>query len=109
MVNALRERPQAGARGARRRGMPARPPRACAAPPDAAAAAPAGHAAGPARDVLYPFPEFAAKAHVSSREMYDDMYALSVADPSRFWGDQARQFHWRGCGRGGAGAARPPR
>ena len=27
-------------------------------------------------------------------EMYSDMYNMSVADPEKFWGDQAKSFEW---------------
>jgi acetyl-CoA synthetase len=41
-----------------------------------------------------PPPEFAAHAHIKSREEYDRIYKLSVEDPDKFWGDVARELHW---------------
>lgn len=39
--------------------------------------------------------EFRKKANVPSLEAYQAMYKRSVEDPSGFWGDIAREFHWR--------------
>lgn len=44
---------------------------------------------------LYAPQEFQKTANVASREAYDAMYKRSVDDPAGFWGDIARQFHWR--------------
>jgi len=44
--------------------------------------------------VFPPSPEFAAQAHVNSREQYEAMYRRSIDDPEGFWGEIASQFHW---------------
>lgn len=44
--------------------------------------------------LLYLFQDFSKTANVPSREAYDAMYKRSIEDPSGFWGDIARQFHW---------------
>lgn len=39
--------------------------------------------------------DFKEKAFVKSKKEYEDMYKASICDPSGFWGDIARQFHWQ--------------
>jgi acetyl-CoA synthetase len=41
-----------------------------------------------------PSADFAAKAHVKSREEYDRMYRESIDDPEAFWGRAAEPLHW---------------
>jgi acetyl-CoA synthetase len=41
-----------------------------------------------------PRSEFAASAHIQSREQYDRMYRQSIDDPEAFWGKIAEEFHW---------------
>ena len=48
-----------------------------------------------ARQRPHPAQEFASKALLKSREEYDAMYKHSIEDPSSFWGDIAKTFHWR--------------
>ncbi len=43
---------------------------------------------------IAPDPDFAAKAHISSLEQYEQMYAESVNNTDKFWGDIASGFHW---------------
>jgi acetyl-CoA synthetase len=44
---------------------------------------------------LFPPPaEFAAKAHIGSREQYDAMYQRSVDDPDGFWREAAAELDW---------------
>ncbi|MDP6490327.1 MAG: acetate--CoA ligase [Kiritimatiellia bacterium] len=44
----------------------------------------------------YPPPaDFAAAAHVSSEEQYNEMYQRSITDPEGFWGEIADQFVWK--------------
>ncbi|NNK79058.1 MAG: acetate--CoA ligase [Litoreibacter sp.] len=40
-----------------------------------------------------PSPEFAANAH-ADKATYDKMYAESIADPEKFWGEQGKQLDW---------------
>eukprot|EP00894_Picocystis_sp_ML_P002821 jgi/Pico_ML_1/53338/g3902.t2 len=43
----------------------------------------------------YPPPQaFAEKAHVKSKEQYDEMYRRSIEDPAGFWADIAEDFYW---------------
>jgi len=35
------------------------------------------------------------QALVKSKEAYDALYKRSVEDPAAFWGEIAREFHWR--------------
>jgi len=42
-----------------------------------------------------PSAEFAAQAHVSSMEQYQEMYDRSISDPEGFWGEIAEQFVWK--------------
>jgi acetyl-CoA synthetase len=44
--------------------------------------------------VFPPSPAFARQAHIKSLEQYREMYALSIADPQKFWGDVAGELHW---------------
>jgi len=46
-------------------------------------------------EVYPPLPDFQAKAHVQSEEEYHKMYKASIEDPEQFWGDMAKEFHWR--------------
>ena len=46
-------------------------------------------------DALYPPPaDFAARATLSSREAYDEMYRESVEDPEAFWRREAGRVDW---------------
>lgn len=46
-------------------------------------------------DQLYePNEAISDQAYVRSMDQYRQMYAQSLDDPSRFWGDVANQFHW---------------
>ncbi len=38
--------------------------------------------------------EFAARAHVGSREQYEAMYRRSIEDPDGFWGEAAAELEW---------------
>src|SRR5437762_6049316 len=38
--------------------------------------------------------DFAAKAHIKSREEYDRIYRDSIADPDSFWAKIASELHW---------------
>mgnify|MGYP000173911269 CR=1 FL=1 len=43
---------------------------------------------------IYPVPsDFAAKANLSP-EQYREMYAASIADPEKFWGEQGKRLDW---------------
>jgi acetyl-CoA synthetase len=44
--------------------------------------------------VFPPPPEFAAKAHITSLEEYEAMYARSIEDPAAFWADAASNLDW---------------
>ena len=44
--------------------------------------------------VFEPPADFAATAHLGSREAYDAMYQRSIDDPTGFWREQAEAFHW---------------
>ena len=35
------------------------------------------------------------EAHCSSLEEYKRLYKQSIEDPSKFWGDIAKQFYWK--------------
>ena len=49
-----------------------------------------------AESAKYPPPaEFAAKAHCSSFEQYQEMYDRSIQDPEGFWSEIAEQFEWK--------------
>ena len=39
--------------------------------------------------------DFAANAHVSSFDQYQEMYDRSISDPEGFWGEIAEQFVWK--------------
>ena len=41
-----------------------------------------------------PSPAFAAQAHVSSIEQYEQMHRRSIDDPDGFWGEVAADLHW---------------
>ena len=44
---------------------------------------------------IYPVkPEIARVAHVGSMEEYKRLYGLSMADPERFWAEQAETLTW---------------
>jgi acetyl-CoA synthetase len=44
---------------------------------------------------LFPPPaEFAAKAHIKSREQYDAMYRKSIDQPDEFWAEAASELEW---------------
>jgi len=43
----------------------------------------------------FPVPDsFRAKAHISSMEQYDEMYARSIEDPEKFWSEMAESLDW---------------
>src|SRR6185437_14141018 len=42
-----------------------------------------------APDLIPPPPDFAARAHVTSRESYDALRKLALEDPEEFWGARA--------------------
>ena len=43
----------------------------------------------------FPPPEaFSSQSHISSMEQYEKLYADAAADPDKYWGDLAEQFHW---------------
>jgi acetyl-CoA synthetase len=42
-----------------------------------------------------PSAEFAAGAHVSSMDQYNEMYQRSISDPEGFWADIADDFEWK--------------
>ena len=45
-------------------------------------------------DPMYPpSPDFANAAHVDAAK-YDEMYAASIADPEKFWGEQGKRLDW---------------
>ena len=44
--------------------------------------------------VIRPDDDFAAKAHISSFEQYEQMYQRSINDPDGFWGEVADTFVW---------------
>jgi acetyl-CoA synthetase len=41
-----------------------------------------------------PPPEFAAQAHIKSRQEYDRLYKESIESPETFWGKAAEDLHW---------------
>ncbi|MFG0249114.1 MAG: acetate--CoA ligase [Phycisphaeraceae bacterium JB051] len=43
---------------------------------------------------IAPPADFAANAYVGSEAQYQQMYDQSIADPDKFWGEVASQFHW---------------
>ncbi|HIW77346.1 MULTISPECIES: acetate--CoA ligase [Gordonibacter] len=44
---------------------------------------------------IEPSPEFSYKAHLKSRQDYDELYRRSLTDPDAFWGDMAeRHLDW---------------
>jgi acetyl-CoA synthetase len=43
---------------------------------------------------IAPPADFAANAYVGSETAYQQMYDQSIADPDKFWGEIASQFHW---------------
>ncbi len=43
---------------------------------------------------IAPPADFAANAYVGSLAQYQQMYDQSIADPDKFWGEVASQFHW---------------
>ena len=45
-------------------------------------------------ELYEPPAELAEHAHIKSRDQYDEMYRQSLADPDRFWSEQAEAFHW---------------
>ena len=45
--------------------------------------------------VIPPPKDFAAKAHVSSLQQYEQMYKKSIEDPDGFWAQIAEQFVWQ--------------
>ncbi|MBK9315529.1 MAG: acetate--CoA ligase [Acidobacteria bacterium] len=44
--------------------------------------------------VFMPSDEFRSRAHIKSREEYDEIYKRSVQDPEGFWADIASDLHW---------------
>lgn len=44
--------------------------------------------------VFMPSDEFRGRAHIKSREEYDEIYKRSVQDPEGFWADIASDLHW---------------
>ncbi len=45
-------------------------------------------------DAIVPSAEFAAQAHISSMEQYQEMYRRSLDDPEGFWSEQAERLTW---------------
>jgi len=45
-------------------------------------------------ELYQPPAELAANAHVKTFEDYKQMYAESIANPEKFWGEVANNFHW---------------
>lgn len=47
------------------------------------------------REVHYPTPEVAEQAYINSMDQYYEIYNRSVADPEKFWAEQAEEFlYW---------------
>ena len=46
-------------------------------------------------EVYLPPAELAGVAHCSSLQQYNDMYKQSIDEPEAFWGQIAKQFHWK--------------
>src|SRR5512140_548271 len=44
--------------------------------------------------VFEPPAEFAAAAHVKSRDEYEQIRRAAAADPEAYWAEAARQLHW---------------
>ncbi len=44
--------------------------------------------------VFSPSESFRSRAHIRSREEYDEIYSRSVRDPEGFWADIASDLHW---------------
>ncbi|WP_263419394.1 acetate--CoA ligase [Terriglobus albidus] len=44
--------------------------------------------------VFPPRAEFAARAHIKTREQYDAMYCRSIEQPEEFWAEAARELDW---------------
>ncbi|QQS47716.1 MAG: acetate--CoA ligase [Acidobacteriota bacterium] len=44
--------------------------------------------------VFVPSESFAGRAHIRSREEYDEIYSRSVRDPEGFWAEIASDLHW---------------
>ena len=44
---------------------------------------------------FYPSDEIKSEAHVSSMDQYKEMYNRSIRDPAGFWGEIAKDFHWK--------------
>mmetsp|Transcript_38481 Transcript_38481/g.46447 ORF Transcript_38481/g.46447 Transcript_38481/m.46447 type:complete len:744 (+) Transcript_38481:91-2322(+) len=64
----------------------------CSVPPKSANVSAAATESAPAS---WSAPDdFVAKANISSREEYEEMYNRSISDPSGFWSEIANQFHW---------------
>src|SRR5580692_10715504 len=38
--------------------------------------------------------EFSRRAHIQSRDEYEDLYNESIAEPGKFWGRIAGELHW---------------
>src|SRR5262245_54237828 len=41
-----------------------------------------------------PNPELASRAHIGSFADYERLYARSMEDPEKFWGEMARELDW---------------
>src|SRR5277367_3629192 len=39
-------------------------------------------------------PAFGAKAHIKSRQQYDELYRKSIDHPEEFWADAAKELHF---------------
>ncbi|XP_043225200.1 acetyl-coenzyme A synthetase, cytoplasmic-like [Amphibalanus amphitrite] len=55
----------------------------------------ATHVEGLKDEVYLPPEELARGAHCSSMQQYNDMYTQSIDEPEAFWGQIAKQFHWK--------------
>jgi len=49
----------------------------------------------PKGNTYAPPADFAAAAHVSSMDQYNEMYQRSITDPEGFWADIAGEFEWK--------------
>ena len=47
------------------------------------------------KEMFYPSPEFAARAHIKSLEQYKAMYKRSIEDPEGFWSEIAGKLTTR--------------
>ncbi len=44
--------------------------------------------------VFPPQPQFAAQAHIGSREQYESLYRRSIEEPEAFWAEMAKELRW---------------